>query len=95
MSPDVQDSPQYAVYPNDAHIPIDIGGCAGVFITHNAKGDKSFHFTRVVACASLSDCVLHEPTRQIIAVRAHAKDLIPEALAAYERWLGPQPEVLP
>lgn len=76
------------IVPNDATIEITQGGCVGAFTTMNARGGKSFHFSRVVQCAALSDCILHEPTSTIIAIRAHAKGLEPDILAAHKRWVG-------
>lgn len=103
MSPDTDapkgqnatDETPITVVQNADVIAIDIGGCAGVFVTHNAKGEKSFHFSRVLACATLSDCVLHEPSGRIVAVRSHAAHLIPDILSAHTRWVGSNPEVVP
>lgn len=76
------------VVPNDSVIDVNLGGCVGAFTTSNSRGDKSFHFSRVVQCAALSDCLLHEPSGRIIAIRAHAKGLEDDILAAHKRWVG-------
>lgn len=67
-------------------LPISTGGMAGVYIMIPAKGEPTFHFTRIALCVPLADMAIHEPAMTIVAVRDYAQPYMDKALAAYRRW---------